>query len=517
MEKETLDQIAASTYENFFTNRINDLEGILPGPDENIITEGLHWYREQIKEQWELNYIAHTNVEYQLFADYLAATEDRGLTLIGIHGFSSSANNVGGVVKIFWDANINILTPDMRGHGRSLDSARGLGTIETQDIISWVNEVINKKPNEKILLMGMSMGASIALQTVSRDDLPGNVIGVIEDCGFEDLQNVLMRSIAGHGLTDDENSYILSVIENTLVSRQGRRLNDGLSLDKLAQAKVPLFAISGTNDGMVPPELTSSIVSAYGGISKDMWIVDGAGHPTSISTQYANYKNNVLSFMDYLQGAPLLSGIVDHVIKLHDDVDLLFGVSAKDLIDGDLTTSITINGNVNTEFPGIYTVTYNVRNSQNIETSKSATYTVLHDLITQDNFYLAAELPQESIIWEKGDTLPLEFYAPYIHLEQVPAQSATASGFCIVSLFSTSSSFIDIGLPTNPITTIDHGQVLTVETTATVDHVDVGTYHMAIRANALGINEAAICKGVDQRPWIVEVTVVDNENAPPSI
>ena len=42
------------------------------------------------------------------------------------------------------------------------------------------------------------------------------------------------------------------------------------------------------------------------------------------------------------------------------------GATAWDVLDGDITANIQVTSNVNTNVQGIYTVTYNVKNSQGI-------------------------------------------------------------------------------------------------------------------------------------------------------
>ncbi|MGL5328168.1 MAG: glycosyl hydrolase family 18 protein [Peptostreptococcaceae bacterium] len=74
--------------------------------------------------------------------------------------------------------------------------------------------------------------------------------------------------------------------------------------------------------------------------------------------------------------APVLSGVVDKTITVGDNFDKMAGVTASDREDGDLTSKIKVEGNVDTSKAGKYTLTYKVSDIKNVETVASRTITV---------------------------------------------------------------------------------------------------------------------------------------------
>ncbi|EKU47763.1 DUF5011 domain-containing protein [Staphylococcus massiliensis] len=60
---------------------------------------------------------------------------------------------------------------------------------------------------------------------------------------------------------------------------------------------------------------------------------------------------------------PQIKGVEDGVIELGENFNLRNGISAYDKEDGDLTDKIKINGHVDTDKPGKYKITYEVRDS----------------------------------------------------------------------------------------------------------------------------------------------------------
>ncbi|GAA0714621.1 glycosyl hydrolase family 18 protein [Paraclostridium ghonii] len=74
--------------------------------------------------------------------------------------------------------------------------------------------------------------------------------------------------------------------------------------------------------------------------------------------------------------APVLHGIDNKTIYVGEKFDLLEGVSATDKEDGDLTSKIKVEGNIDTSKIGNYKINYFVTDSKNLTTSKQRVITV---------------------------------------------------------------------------------------------------------------------------------------------
>lgn len=73
---------------------------------------------------------------------------------------------------------------------------------------------------------------------------------------------------------------------------------------------------------------------------------------------------------------PVISGVADVEITVGDAYDPLDGVTATDIEDGDLTSSITVNGSVDPDTSGVYTLVYIVEDSSGNEARETITVTV---------------------------------------------------------------------------------------------------------------------------------------------
>lgn len=81
---------------------------------------------------------------------------------------------------------------------------------------------------------------------------------------------------------------------------------------------------------------------------------------------------------------PVLTGIFDSIIDLNSTFDETVGVTATDNKDGDITSSITITGTVDTATEGVYELTYTVSDSAGNEVSATRKVEVM-DIELDDN------------------------------------------------------------------------------------------------------------------------------------
>ena len=99
--------------------------------------------------------------------------------------------------------------------------------------------------------------------------------------------------------------------------------------------------------------------------------------PTPGASGSLSYNKNIKTNTD----APSLvvNGVIEQQIPLGDTY-VEAGATASDLVDGNLTSSVVVNSNVNTDRLGNYTVTYTVTNSANNQTTGQRTVFVHNNL-----------------------------------------------------------------------------------------------------------------------------------------
>lgn len=83
-----------------------------------------------------------------------------------------------------YDIGYNILLIDLRSHGKSEGKIYSFGYYERIDILSWCNYINENYNDKKIVLFGVSMGATAMMMCMGDSRLPNNVKVLIDDCGF---------------------------------------------------------------------------------------------------------------------------------------------------------------------------------------------------------------------------------------------------------------------------------------------------------------------------------------------
>jgi pimeloyl-ACP methyl ester carboxylesterase len=308
---QTPDQIsdaAQHVYDNLFTTAGgDDLNGDLGGPDHDIVATYRDWYRAASRRQIEITYDKpHTGKLLGYFLPHVAKTNK---TAIVIHGITSSSQNTGPWARAFYDMGFNIFTPDLRGHGanEAYSSDRTMGIYDSHDMVLWAKKIIELTSSDaQIVMMGYSLGASVGLQAVSyTQDLPSNVVALVEDSGFPDLSEMIIAAIiSSYPGLESSVLQVLAGVDKILFDRQQAHLFDGITIGAIERARVPLLVIYGTADTLVYPENSKLIYDIYPGKPKAIHEVPGAGHPQCIAYGYAEYRDQIGQFLSLCDVVP---------------------------------------------------------------------------------------------------------------------------------------------------------------------------------------------------------------------
>lgn len=107
-----------------------------------------------------------------------------GKTALCLHGYRGTAwNNFCLQGELLLEENFNLLLITQRAHEDSGGRYTGLGLLEQEDLLCWLDWLKDRPGGERVLLYGMSMGASAAAYASDRLDA-GQVRAMVIDCGF---------------------------------------------------------------------------------------------------------------------------------------------------------------------------------------------------------------------------------------------------------------------------------------------------------------------------------------------
>ncbi|MBE6947511.1 MAG: alpha/beta hydrolase [Ruminococcaceae bacterium] len=214
--------------------------------------------------------------------------------ILAMHGWRSAwSHDFGIVAPFFRDNQCSVLYCEQRAHGNSGGKYLGFGLVERYDCLDWVNWLNTKTGGDiPIYLCGLSMGASTVLMAAGLD-LPKNVRGIMADCGYTSPVEI-WKYVAEHHL---HFSYQVCGGPLGRVARGKLRMAmDAESCPQaLARSRVPVLFVHGTDDRLVPIEMTFENYKACSA-PKQLFIVPGAGHGMSYVVDRKGYQAALTDF-----------------------------------------------------------------------------------------------------------------------------------------------------------------------------------------------------------------------------
>ncbi|KAF1302933.1 alpha/beta hydrolase [Candidatus Enterococcus willemsii] len=267
-----------------------------PGTDIVETDEIANWYSdENHRERWQLT----SDDGLKLSAIYLPAEKDTGKTAILAHGYMGNAETMGEYAKMYHDFGYNVLVPDARGHGKSEGDYIGFGWHERKDYLQWIDQVLaTNGDDETITLYGLSMGAATVMM-VSGEELPKNVVSIIEDCGYATVNGELQFQLKE--LFNLPSFPLIPVTSLVTKVRAGYFFGEADATKQVAKNTRPMLFIHGDADDFVPFSMLDTVYEATDA-PKEKWVVEGAGHAKAYSKNKEAYQAKVKQFLEKYNG-----------------------------------------------------------------------------------------------------------------------------------------------------------------------------------------------------------------------
>ena len=209
------------------------------------------------------------------------------------YGYSSNLTLMGPIIHKLHEHGYNVLAVEPRGHGESQGHYTSMGWYEKDDLAHWVRYLVERDPEAKIILYGISMGASTVMLTLG-EQLPDNVVGAVEDCGYTSLMDEYVYQCR---TTTHYPTFVLLAGDVVTRMKLGFSYFDVNCVKALQRNSRPLLVIHGTEDTFVPYEMAQRNYNATTG-EKKLLAVEGATHARSCSKDPELYWKTFFSFAD---------------------------------------------------------------------------------------------------------------------------------------------------------------------------------------------------------------------------
>jgi fermentation-respiration switch protein FrsA (DUF1100 family) len=218
-----------------------------------------------------------------------------------VHGYGTNASLMADYARFYLEDGFTVFLPDNRAHGASGGRWIGMGRLERDDLLLWLDALIKKTGADcEILLHGISMGGA-AVMMLSGENLPGQVKCLIEDCGYTSAEAEFKYQLKEmFGLPPFPLLHIAS-LESKIIA--GYSFAEASALKEVKKSRVPIFFIHGEEDTFVPSSMARELYEAAS-CEKQLWLVPAAAHSLSFYVNRNEYISRVRDFYRKFFAAP---------------------------------------------------------------------------------------------------------------------------------------------------------------------------------------------------------------------
>jgi alpha-beta hydrolase superfamily lysophospholipase len=193
-------------------------------------------------------------------------------TVVYLHGVGDNRGSSVGIADHFLARGFDVVAYDSRAHGESGGAACTYGFYEKEDL----RRVLDRVTAQPIVLMGVSMGAAVALQEAAEDP---RIAAVVAIAPFSDLRTAAVERAPFFASTGNITAAF------SLAERDGKfRVDDVSPQAAAARIRAPTLIIHGAQDRETPPAHSQRIFAALPG-PKRLVLVPDAGHNDVINAQ----------------------------------------------------------------------------------------------------------------------------------------------------------------------------------------------------------------------------------------
>jgi uncharacterized protein len=184
----------------------------------------------------------------------------------------------------------SVLLIDFQAHGDNRGSRITFGDLESRDVTAAIQYLHHKLPDEKVAVIGVSMGADAVVMADNRPQ----VAAVVLEQMYPTIERAIQSQVRNHlGPLTPLLAPLLFVEVQSQLEIPENRLRP---IDRMSKIGAPVLIINGTEDKHVPIEDARALFAAAPD-PKQLWAVPGAGHVNLHTFAKAEYEQRVSDFL----------------------------------------------------------------------------------------------------------------------------------------------------------------------------------------------------------------------------
>lgn len=212
-----------------------------------------------------------------------------------VHGYGRDQRYSWDYAEYYLNEGYEVLTPDLRSSGTSEGTYLTMGSKESDDILLWMDKVLEIDPEAKIILHGVSMGAATAMIAAAKSNSP-NLTALIEDCGYTSAYDMFKAQLKV--IFNLPSFPIMNFVDVVSKIQTGESVSNATPIDYVKNINVPTLFIHGTEDKLVPYFMMQELYDKCQAPVKEMMTVEGVGHASSKNANPDEYFNRIFSFLN---------------------------------------------------------------------------------------------------------------------------------------------------------------------------------------------------------------------------
>lgn len=221
---------------------------------------------------------------------FVKGEEGKGAIVI-MHGLRANRSSLVERIKFLKNAGFSVLGFDFQGSGESSGKSLTFGYLESRDATASLKFIKQKLPNEKIGVLGISMGGAAFLLQKDFEKADSLILEMV----YPTMQSAIENRLNLWLFSGADNLSFLMTKQFPL--RLGVSVDELRPLDKIKTVNCPIFVIAGEKDPHPKLEESRQLFETANQ-PKDLWIVANAGHQDLHKTAPKDYEQKVLDFFE---------------------------------------------------------------------------------------------------------------------------------------------------------------------------------------------------------------------------
>lgn len=209
--------------------------------------------------------------------------------IVLMHGVRANRLALIDRMKFLHKAGFSVLAFDFQASGESEGKQITFGYLENKDAEASVKFIKEKLSDEKIGVIGISMGGAAFLLSKNMPKTDALILEMVYPTMQKAIENRLNLWLF-HG------AYNLSpLLTLQFPMRLGVSVDDLRPIDKISNLNIPLLIIAGENDQHTTLEESKQLFAAANE-PKELWIVSNAKHEDLFKVAPTDYEKRVTTF-----------------------------------------------------------------------------------------------------------------------------------------------------------------------------------------------------------------------------